>query len=174
MEQKRVLMVIASSNFRDEELLIPKRFFESKNIKVTVASTRKEKIRGMLGAVSTPDITLNEVSIHEYDAVIFVGGSGIDKNRFYENKDCLNIAKASAFRGKATAAICLGVKILANADLLRARKATCYETAIEYIKDKGAIYTQKDVVQDINLITANGPEAAQEFAEKILNYINKK
>src|SRR3989338_8328935 len=138
--EKRVLMIIAPSDFRDEELLIPKRFFEDKKIKVTVASTTKEKIKGMLGAVATPEITLENISPQDYDAVIFVGGSGIDKNKLYEDKDCLNIAKGFAFRGKATAAICLGTKILANADLLKSRKATCHESAIEYLKQKGVIY----------------------------------
>ena len=41
----KFLMVIAPSDFRDEELLIPKRFFEGKHIKVDVASETKEKAK---------------------------------------------------------------------------------------------------------------------------------
>jgi len=170
----KFLMVIAPSDFRDEELLIPKRFFEGKHIKVDVASETKEKARGMLGAVSTPDLALNEVDITEYDAVIFVGGAGIDKHKFYENETCLKIAKNTLMRGKVLAAICLATKILANAGLLRNRKATCFRSAIDYIKEKGAVYVDEGVVRDINIITAYGPESAQEFAEEIFKYVKSR
>src|SRR3989344_2569139 len=172
--KNKILMIIAPSDFRDEELLLPKRFFESKHIKVDVASETKEKARGMLGAISTPNLTLNEIDISEYDAVIFVGGAGVDKHKFYENEKCLKIAKNALMRGKVLAAICLAPKILANAELLRNRKATCFNSAINYIKEKGAIYIDKGVVRDINIITADGPGAAQEFAEEIYKYIKSR
>lgn len=169
----KFLMIIAPSDFRDEELLVPKRFFESKHVKVDVASETKEKSRGMLGAVSTPDLTLNEVDISEYDAVIFVGGAGVDKHKFYDNDKCLKIAQSALMRGKVVAAICLATKILANAGLLKNRKATCFRSAVDYIKEKGALYVNEGVVRDINIITADGPESAQKFAEEIFKYIKK-
>lgn len=170
----RVLIIIAPSDFRDEELLVPRRFFERNGIKVDVASVTKEKIRGMLGAVATPDLTLDDVDVGNYDAVIFSGGSGIDKNRFYENAKCLNIAKGALMRGKIVAAICLASKILANAGILKNRKATCYISAKDYLIEKGANYKGEHIVQDINIITADGPDAAQGFAEKILNYLRSR
>lgn len=170
----KILIIIAPDDFRDEELLVPKRFFEEKNIKVDVASVSKKKVRGMLGAVSTPDLSLDEVDVSEYDAVVFSGGSGINKNRFYENDKCLNIAKGALMRGKVVAAICLASKILANAGILKNRKATCYVSAKDYLIEKGANYIGEHVVQDINIITADGPDAAQEFAEKIFNYLKSR
>ena len=172
--KNKILMIIAPSDFRDEELLVPKRFFEGKHIKVDVASETREKSRGMLGAISTPDLTIDGVDVGEYDAVVFVGGAGVDKHRFYENERCLNIAKNALMRGKVLAAICLASKTLANAGLLRKRKATCFNSAINYIKEKGAIYIDKGVVRDINIITADGPGAAQEFAEEIYKYIKSR
>ncbi len=53
---KKVLMIIAHENFRDEELLTPKQIFEKNGIKVTIASTDTTPAKGMLGAVVKPDV----------------------------------------------------------------------------------------------------------------------
>ncbi len=165
---KNILMVIPPSNFRDEELLIPKRIFIEKKEKVFIASLVKDRIRGMLGAKTDIDFTIDKIQ-GNFDAVVFVGGSGIEEYKLYDNKDILNLAKAFSYRGKIVTAICLGTKILANADLLKNRKATTTSSAIEYIKSKGAKYQESSVVKDLKIITASGPDAAKEFAETILN-----
>jgi len=73
---KKVLMIIASHNFRDEEFLKPKGIFESRGLVVTVASTTSNMATGMLGAKVKPDILLKDVNVAMYDVVVFVGGSG--------------------------------------------------------------------------------------------------
>jgi protease I len=55
---------------------------------------------------------------------------------------------------------------LADANLLQGKRATAAET--DYIKSKGAVVVEEPVVQDGNIITANGPDASQEFAEAIV------
>ena len=161
-------MVIPPSNFRDEELLIPKRIFIEKREKVFIASLVNNRIKGMLGSGTNVDFTINKIE-GNFDAIVFVGGSGIEEHKLYENKEILNLAKAFSYRGKVVAAICLGTKVLANADLLKNRKATTTSSAIEYIKSKGAKYTDNPVIKDLKIITASGPDAAKEFAETILN-----
>ncbi len=169
---KSILMIIAPSDFRDEELLVPKRLFLDNKDNVTIASEVKERIRGMLGAKTDVDLLVKDVSITEYDAVVFVGGSGVDKHKIYDNSDYINIAKAAAFRGKVVAAICLGTKVLASAGILKGRKASCYESAINYIKEKGANYVGEKVVQDGKIITAPNPNYAEEFAKKIMKILS--
>ncbi|HPO91625.1 MAG TPA: DJ-1/PfpI family protein, partial [Victivallales bacterium] len=70
------LMIIAENNFRDEELLIPKKILEENNIKVIISSTTIQTVTGMLKAKIKPDILLNDVNASDYDAIIFVGGIG--------------------------------------------------------------------------------------------------
>ena len=41
------------------------------------------------------------------------------------------------------------------------------------LKEKGAFYINEDVVCDGNVITANGPEAAEQFALKIIDNLTK-
>ncbi|MEW6062767.1 MAG: DJ-1/PfpI family protein [Nanoarchaeota archaeon] len=165
---KRILMVIARENFRDEELLVPKRLFLENKYEVEVASDGVERAKGMLGAKTDVDIDISEVDVSDYNAVVFVGGSGVDESKVYENRDYLNVAKAASYKGKIVAAICLASKVLANAGLLSGRKASCYESAINYIKSKGANYVGEKVVQDGRIITAPNPGFAKEFGEKII------
>ena len=66
-------MIIAHSNFRDEELTIPKAIFEKNGYSVTVASSSLLESTGMMGLKVKPKILLDDINILEYDAVIFVG-----------------------------------------------------------------------------------------------------
>lgn len=61
--------------------------------------------------------------------------------------------------------------ILANAGILKGKQATCYPTAQQDLKAKGAIVTGKMVQRDGNLITGNGPAAAEKFAQMIISVL---
>src|SRR3989304_546711 len=50
IKSKKVVMIIASNNFRDEELLKPKEVLERNGVAVTAASSSLKESTGMLGA----------------------------------------------------------------------------------------------------------------------------
>ena len=70
-------------------------------------------------------------------------------------------------------AICIAPVTLANSGVLKGKKGTVWtneESKIEQkLIDKGVNYTGKTVEIDGNIITANGPEAAEEFGKAIVN-----
>ncbi|HOJ15679.1 MAG: DJ-1/PfpI family protein [Caldisericia bacterium] len=162
---KSVLMIIASNNFRDEEYLHPREVLENEGAKITIASSTKKEATGMLGTKVVPDILIDEVNIDDYDAVIFVGGSGA--NEYWENEKAHEIAKKAYEKSKVIGAICIAPVTLARAGLLKGKKATVYTSEIENIKKEGAIYTGNSVEVDGKIVTGNGPTAAKEFGEKI-------
>jgi protease I len=162
---KSVLMIIASNNFRDEEYLHPREVLENEGAKITIASSTKKEATGMLGTKVVPDILIDEVDIDDYDAVVFVGGSGA--NEYWENEKAHEIAKKAYEKSKVIGAICIAPVTLARAGLLKGKKATVYTSEIENIKKEGAIYTGNSVEVDGKIVTGNGPTAAKEFGEKI-------
>lgn len=167
-EGKKVLMIIAHKNFRDEELSDTKQVVENAGALVTIASTELTPATGMFGAVAQPHVTIDQVSVDEYDAIVFVGGGG--SQIYFENPTALNIARESHAKNKVLGAICIAPGILANADVLRGKKATVWGADYaEHLKAKGALYTGEAVTRDGNLITANGPQAAKAFGEMIVN-----
>jgi len=65
-------------------------------------------------------------------------------------------------------AICIAPGILARAGILKGRKATVFPSEIEALKRNGAFYTALPVVIDGRIVTASGPEAAEEFGKALV------
>lgn len=167
-------MIIAPANFRDEELFHPKAEFENAGFKVDIASKIKNPT-GMLGAKVNADLLLDEINITDYNAIIFVGGSGTVV--YFNDKQVQNIAKEAAQKCKVLAAICIAPSILANSGLLKGKKATSFPSEAENLKAKGAIYTGKpveeDILGDFTLITGRDPASAKEFGKLIVKKLKK-
>ncbi|MBI5745970.1 MAG: DJ-1/PfpI family protein [Nitrospirae bacterium] len=170
LEGKKVAMVIAHQRFRDEEYLRPKEILEKEGVAVTTVSSKTDIAIGMLGAKVKPDLTLNDLKVKDYDALLFVGGGGAEE--YWNNQKVHSIAVEAVQRKKVLGAICIAPVILANAGLLYGKKATVYESEIDKIKGKGAVYNDLAVVRDGNIVTANGPEAAEEFGMVIVEALS--
>ena len=64
--------------------------------------------------------------------------------------------------------------VFAKAGVLDGKKATVWSSptfkeSVETLEANGAIYVNESVVVDGNIITANGPEAAEEYGKTILD-----
>ncbi len=171
LKGKKVLLIIASNNFRDEEFEVPKDLLEEQGVKVTVAGSSLAQARGMLGLKAKADILISQALAADYDGVVFVGGSG--SREYFENSAAHKIARDTIRRNKILAAICIAPVILANAGLLDSKKATVFTSEAQTIKARGAIYTAEAVERDGKIITANGPEASTEFAHILINALKE-
>lgn len=165
LEGKRVVMVVAHRDFRDEELLKPKALLEKAGARVTVASSSLEPATGALGAQVTPAVLLKDVDAGEYEAVVFIGGPGAKE--YWDDSTAHALARAGVEQGKVVAAICLAPVTLANAGLLDGKRATVWKTESGRLRAQGADYTGAAVEMDGRLITSNGPEAAEAFGQAI-------
>lgn len=168
---KKVVMIIARSNFRDEELLKPKEVLEKNGVAVTVASSSLKEATGMLGVKVKPDILFTNINIGDYDSVIFIGGTGASE--YWDNPTAHKIANSANNAGKIVGAICIAPVTLAKAGLLKDKKATTYSSTVNDIKACGAKYSGADVERDGNIITASGPTAAEKFGEAIVKALGQ-
>jgi protease I len=158
---KRVAMVVAHEGFRDEELFLPRTLLERRGAEVIVLSDRSGEAAGKLGGSVHVDGSIAAARAEDFSAVVFVGGPGV---RAYANRpDCHNLARGAAAAGRVVAAICAAGAILANAGLLKGRRATCYPTEAETLRRAGALYAARALEVDGNLITADGPQSASLF-----------
>ena len=167
---KKILMVIAAKDFRDEELAEPKKLFETQGAAVTVASTTVQECTGMNGAKVKPDTTIDKAKAKDYDAVVFVGGSGAEA--LFDNKQAHKLAKEAVKEKRVLAAICLAPVILADAGVLKDKEATVWDdedkTFSQRLTIADAKYKKEDVVADGRIVTANGPDASRAFARQII------
>lgn len=172
--EKKVLMIIAPKDFRDEEFREPKAILEKKGIKVTVASTATGTAKGMFGMQVIPDATVDKVNISEFDAVVIVGGSG-SQTYLWNNLQVHKIVQSLHQQGGLVAAICISPVVLAKAGILEGKKATVFRTAttLNELKKVGALISDAPVMVDGKIITGKGPEAAREFGQKIAESVLK-
>ena len=171
LSNKRVLFIIAPKDFRDEELLEPKKVLESYKVRIIIANNTGTISRGMLGARVEPSTTIEKVDVNDYDAVIFVGGSG--STVYWEDKTALKITKESFLKGKIVCSICLASGTLANAGVFSGKKATGWPDTRVLIEKNGGTYTGKDVEISSRVISALGPKAATKFGEEIAKALGK-
>jgi protease I len=167
---KKILMIIAPDGFRDEEFLEPKQVFDNAGASVTVASKGVKTAKGKLGATANVDVDISAVNATDYDAVVFVGGPGTTV--YFDDPAAHKIAKDSFTAGKLTAAICIAPSILANAGVLKGKKATAFESESDNIDAKSAGYTGRPITVDGNIVTANGPAVAKDFGEEIIKLLS--
>jgi len=162
---KKAVLIAARENFRDEELFDTKHVLESAGVQTVIASSRIGIIRGMLGNTAEAQITLNQLRVDDFDAIIFVGGSGAVE--YFDNPVALDIARTAAAKRKVVAAICIAPTVLANSGILTGVRATSFLSERERLIRAGALYSGAPVERDRFIITATDPTVAVSFGQAI-------
>lgn len=168
-QAQQVLMVVPAQNFRDQELLAPRQILTQAGVKVTVASTRMGELTGMEGAKVRSERLITEVMAQDYAAVVFVGGQGA--SQYFNDPQAQALARQALQHGRVVAAIGTAPVILARANLLKGKRATCSSPGKKELIAAGAHFTEKMVVVDGKLVTAAGPKAAKPFGLAILKIL---
>lgn len=171
LRDKRVVMLIGHENFRDEELQIPKDMLEDAGAEVLVASSSMDPSKGMMGAVVRPDMMVEDIELAELDALVLVGGTGAKE--YWDDPQVHELARKVREQDKVLAAICLAPVTLANAGLLDGCVATVWRTEAARLRAQGAEYTGERVESSQGIITASGPEAANEFGRAIIQALSR-
>lgn len=168
----RILLVIASRDFRDEEYFIPCAAFEKAGFGIVTAGSRTGGAIGAQGGEADITHALKDIRAADFDALVFAGGGG--SAEYFEDKQAHRLAREFDAAGKLVAAICIAPVILANAGVLSGRSATVWRSALDKTGPKalekgGCALSRSHVERSGNIITADGPESASEFAKTIIS-----
>lgn len=167
---KKVLLIVAHIGFQSVEYGATKKALEDAGIQVTTGSNVPGLATSKTGEKIMTDVVLDEVKVREYDGIFFIGGPGALDNLNVE--ESYGIIHEAIALGKLWGAICIAPRILAEAGVLEGKKVTGWngDSDLPRILEKaGAIYVADHVVVDDKLITADGPDAAEEFGKAILS-----
>jgi protease I len=162
-------LIISADNFEDSELLVPYYRLKEAGVDVTVASMSRGAIKGKHGYEAAVDKTLDEVNPDDYGILVLPGGKAPAAVR--KEAKALEIARSFFAHGKPVAAICHGPQILISAGLLKGRHATCYTSVVDELKEAGALYEDRDVVVDANLVTSRQPADLPAFMRETMKQI---
>jgi len=170
--KKKIAIIIANQEFRDEEYFETKDLLERGNLDITIFSNEKGLAIGSLGNEVLVKNKLDDLNVNEFDGLLFVGGAGAIK--CLDNETSYLKIKQGFDSNKLIAAICIAPLILFHAGILE--KATIWSSEMDKSATKrlGDIYINKKVVRDKNIITADGPGSIKEFSNCIIQYFYEK
>lgn len=174
LKNKKIVFIVASRDFRDEEYFVPKGILESLGAEIKTASNKPGTAVGADGGEVRIDFLVSEINPADFDAIIFTGGPGCLKNLDDENS--YRLAKEIIAKDKTLAAICISPVILAKAGVLKGKSATVWtspmdKSAVRILENNGATYKELPVAIDGKIITADGPSSAEEFGRAIVKLL---
>ena len=169
--KKSVLLILAAKDFNEQEYLIVKDTLDRADFRIFIASDAHTLCVGSGGLKVKADVAFFNLHHENFAAVVFIGGSGI-KN-YWDNAILQLTAQKFHKSQKIVAAICSASIILARAGLLTNIEAVCYPNDRSELEKEGGEYKDAPVVIQKNIITAQSPAAASEFAYILKDYISK-
>jgi len=119
---------------------------------------------GSHGIAVKADKTVDEFMMADYDAVVIPGGMP-GATYISRNAKIIDALKQAIAQNKLVASICASpAVVLAENGLIEGKKVTCYPAEAFIAQLKGCHYTASGLEIDGNLITADGPKSAFDFA----------
>jgi protease I len=163
-------LVFGADGFEDLELFYPYHRLKEERISTYIVSMKKGPITGKQGYQVNVDIAFKDVHPANYDILVISGGKGPEKMRL--DRDALEIVKYFFKENKPVAAICHGPQVLISAGVIKGRKATCWIGIRDDIIAAGALYEDREVVIDGNLVSSRSPADLHAFGREMIKLLN--
>ena len=170
------VLIVASDGFEEWELFGPREILMKLDAEVVLAAPKLEPIQATVhddpGKTIRPDITIAEAKADDFDALILPGGVR-NPDHLRMNEKAIDLIRDFARQGKPVAAICHGPWLLIEADLLRGRKATSWQSIRTDLRNAGATVVDEPVVVDRNIVTSRKPDDVNDFTRAVIDLIEK-
>ncbi len=165
------VLIMATDGFEQSELVDPKANLENAGFETVVASLDKGEIKGWKdkdwGDSVKVDLTVNEVSAGDYDALLLPGGQ-MNPDILRMNERAIEIVREFDAAGKPIAAICHAPWLLAEADIVGDKTVTAWPSIRTDLGNAGANVVDREVAEDGNLITSRNPDDIPAFSEALI------
>lgn len=175
MPQNKVLFVVAHTGYQPVEYSEPKRIIEAEGFRVFTASNKPGVATAKDGSKATVDVTLTNVQIADYDAIIFIGGPGALEN--LDSEESYELIREAFADEKIIGAICVAPRILARAGILTNIYATGWDEdgkLADVFKEFDVKLVREPLAVDSDIVTAQGPAAAHDFGIEIVRLLKSK
>jgi protease I len=163
--------ILATDGYEQVELTDPKKNLEHAGAQVDVISIKSGQIKGWnhtdWGKSVKVDHLVTEVKPADYDALVLPGGQ-INPDKLRTDKSAVSFIREFVESGKPVAAICHGPWGLIEADVVKGKTVTSWPSIHTDLKNAGANWVDKEVVQDGNLITSRKPEDIPAFSNQLI------
>src|SRR4051794_40460931 len=168
------VLIVATDGFEEWELFGPREILQKRGAQVLLASPKLEPIQATVhddpGKTIRPDLTIDQASADDFDALILPGGvRNPDQLRLHNN--VIELIRDFDDQGKPIGAICHGPWLLVEADLLDGRTATSWPSIRTDLRNAGANVVDEAAVTDGNIVTSRKPDDVEAFTNAIIDLI---
>lgn len=158
----RVLIPLAPG-FEELEAISLSNILRRAGVEVLTAGLHPGSVCASRGTVVVPDTSLEQVMHEDFDLVVLPGGlPGADNLR--DDPRIIHLLQRTHAAGRLVGAICAAPKVLAQAGLLRGRRAAHYPGALNAVELEGVEDSAQAIEQDGRVLTSRGPGTAMDFA----------
>lgn len=170
------ILILATHGFEQSELEVPRDKLRDAGATVHVASLDGKAIKGWdgddWGREADVDLSLEDVSVGDYDALVLPGGQ-INPDLLRVEKTAIDVITAFHDQGKTLAAICHAPWLLVEAGVLKGRDATSYPSIKTDVINAGAHWSDVEVIADKGIVTSRNPGDLDAFVGKIIEEIEE-
>jgi len=159
--------VLVEDIYQDLEVWYPYlRLKEAGHEVYAVGTGRAKTYKSKHGYEIREDLSIAEAAKRTFDAVIIPGGYAPDILRRYGEVNAF--VRALFEKGKVVASICHGGWVLVSAGVLKGKTVTSFFAIKDDLVNAGAVFVDKEVAVDGNLITSRKPEDLPAFMREVL------
>ncbi len=169
--QGKKVAILAADGFEQSELLEPRKALNEAGATTQVISPAGAKVKGWnhkeWGNEVPVDISLDAAKAEEFDALLLPGGV-MNPDQLRMNPKAVEFVKHFTEAGKPVAAICHGPWTLIEAGAVRGRTMTSWPSLKTDLKNAGAAWVDKEVVNDKGLVTSRKPDDLPAFNREMI------
>jgi len=176
----RRVAILATEGVEEVELTKPKKALEDAGARVDViapaSGIKSHHIKAWdmtdWGEEIKVDVELSDAKSSKYDALHLPGGV-MNPDRLRVDPDAVAFVKSFFTDGKPVSCICHGPWTLIEADVVRGRTMTSWASLQTDLRNAGAQWVDREVVDDKNLVTSRRPDDIPAFNKAMIELFSQ-
>jgi protease I len=167
---RKELLTFVDDIYEDLELWYPKLRLEEAGYGTRLAAPEIKTYKGKHGYPAKSDLLLSDAKSQDFCGLLVPGGFMPDKLR--RDAKVLSLTREIFEQGKLVAFICHGGWIPISAQILKGKRVTGSCGIKDDLENAGAIWVNKPVVVDGNLISSRTPLDLAPFAKAMVDFLS--
>lgn len=165
------IAILVADGFDQREFEQPLEALRKAGADTVVVSPEKGRVSGWKnnnwGDEVEVDLNVDDARADDFDGLLLPGGVK-NPDTLRANENAVSFVRDFFSAGKPVAAICHAPWVLIEADVVRGRQLTSYESIKTDLKNAGAHWVDEEVVVDEGLVTSRKPADLPAFNRKMI------